>query len=279
MKPVLEGRVAMVTGGGRGIGRTLALGLARAGADVAVLSRTASEVLAVEREIRALGRRAIAITADLGEPGRAREAVASCAAALGAPDVLVHAAAIQGPIGRFDQIPFDAWRHAIEVDLIGAAETAHAVLPHMLERRRGKIIHLSGGGAAGPRPRFSAYAAAKAALVRFTETLAAELRGTGVQVNAIAPGATRTRMTDDVLAAGDRAGAVARAEAESVRDGGGMDPEKQVALAVFLAGDASRHVTGRLLHVNDPWHELRDVGVSDDALYTLRRVSPQRIGV
>jgi len=279
MKPTLKGRIALVTGGGRGIGRTLALGLARAGADVAVLSRTTSEVLAVEAEIRGLGRRALAITADVAVERETERAVAACVERLGAPDILVNAAAIQGPIGRFDEVPWEAWRQTIQVDLLGAIAMTRAVLPHMVRGRRGKIINLSGGGAAGPRPRFTAYATAKAALVRFTETLAEELRDTGIQVNAIAPGATRTRMTEEVLEAGERAGARARAEAESVRNGGSMDPERQMALAAFLAGDDSRHVSGRLIHVNDPWPELRGRGVPDDEVYTLRRVCPLKIGV
>ncbi len=202
MATPLGEQIALVTGGGRGIGRTLALGLAQAGADVAVVARTKVEVDAVAEAIRELGRRALAVTANIESRAGAQRAVDECAQHLGPPGVLVNAAAVQGPIGRFDTLDLDAWAYTVRVDLLGMAFVTHAVLQHMVAMRRGKIVNLSGGGSASPRPRFSAYASSKAAVVRLTETLAEELLEANVQVNAVEPGATWTRMTEEVLEAG-----------------------------------------------------------------------------
>jgi NAD(P)-dependent dehydrogenase (short-subunit alcohol dehydrogenase family) len=183
--------------------------------------------------------------------------------------VLVNNAAVQGPIGPTDAVDWDAWEHTIRVNLLGTVLMTRAVLPGMRERGRGKIINLSGGGATGPRPNFSAYAASKAAVVRFTETLAHELRGTGIDVNAIAPGALNTRMRDEVLQAGpERAGA----EYEQAARRGETSFEPATKLAVFLASSASDGISGRLLAAL--WDDWASLGELDDDAYTLRRVVP-----
>jgi len=145
-----------------------------------------------------------------------------------------------------------------------------AVLPQMIERRYGKIIVLGGGGAASARPRFSAYAASKAAVVRFVETLAEEVRDCNVQVNCMAPGATYTHMTDEILHSGERAGGREIEEAEDVRVTGGTTPEKQIQLALFLVSERSNHISGKLIHVNDDWKRLERENMNPEA-YTLRR--------
>jgi NAD(P)-dependent dehydrogenase (short-subunit alcohol dehydrogenase family) len=139
----------------------------------------------------------------------------------------------------------------------------------MRERGYGKIINLSGGGGTGPRPNFSAYATAKAGVVRFTETLAREVEG--IDVNAIAPGALNTRMRDDVLDAGpERAGA----EYEPTRARGGTSFEPATQLAVYLASAASDGVSGRLIAALwDDWRTLAEQDLDADA-YTLRRITP-----
>ncbi len=277
MATPLGGQIALVTGGGRGIGRTLALGLARAGADVVVVARTKVEVDAVAEAIRELGRRALAVTANIESRAGAQRAVDECAQHLGPPGVLVNAAAVQGPIGRFDTLDLDAWAYTVRVDLLGMAFVTHAVLQHMVAMRRGKIVNLSGGGSASPRPRFSAYTSSKAAVVRLTETLAEELLEANVQVNAVDPGATWTRMTEEVLEAGATAGPKALTEALKVWETGGTPPERQVELVIFLASSASDLVTGRLIHVNDPWRELFDGSALPGDLFRLRRVGPSLV--
>src|SRR4029077_8258329 len=149
----------------------------------------------------------------------------------------------------------------VEVNLIGVVHTCQAVLPQMIENRSGKIIVLSGGGAAYARPNFSAYAASKAAVVRLVETLAEEVRDKNIQVNCMAPGGTYTSMTDEILNAGEKVGQKEIDDAEQVRLTGGVAPSKQVELAMFLASDRSNHISGKLIHVNDDWKRLRDTNM------------------
>jgi 3-oxoacyl-[acyl-carrier protein] reductase len=153
------------------------------------------------------------------------------------------------------------------------------VLPAFRRQGYGKIINLSGGGATAPLPNMSAYAASKAAVVRFTETLAEETREARIDVNAIAPGALNTRLLEEVLAAGpERVGRAFYERSLKQRDTGGVPLEKGAELAVFLASAASDGITGRLLSaVWDDWANLparRDVLAQTD-VFTLRRIVPE----
>jgi 3-oxoacyl-[acyl-carrier protein] reductase len=141
----------------------------------------------------------------------------------------------------------------------------------MMERRSGKIVALSGGGSATQRPYFSAYAASKTAVVRLVETLADEVRDYNIQVNAMAPGATYSHMTDEIIHAGARAGPKEIEDAEKVRLTGGAPPEKQIQLALFLASERSNHISGKLIHIHDDWKRLERENMHPEA-YTLRRV-------
>jgi 3-oxoacyl-[acyl-carrier protein] reductase len=142
----------------------------------------------------------------------------------------------------------------------------------MIERRSGKLVLIACGGAGHPRPNFSAYAASKAAVARFAECLAEEVRDHNVQVNCVAPGSSYTHMTDEVLHAGEeRAGPREIADAEQVRVTGGVAPEKQIALVLFLASARSNHVSGKLIHVNDDWRRFERDNMKPE-LFTLRRV-------
>ncbi len=160
---------------------------------------------------------------------------------------------------------------AIQINLVGVMHACRAVLPQMIERRSGKIIVLSGRGAAQPRPNFTAYASAKAGIARLVESLAEEVRDHNIQVNCMAPGGTYTSMTDEILRAGDQAGWKDREDAEEVRLTGGVPPEKQIQLALFLASEQSNHVSGKLIHVDDDWKRLERTNVHP-GLFTLRRV-------
>ena len=141
----------------------------------------------------------------------------------------------------------------------------------MIERRSGKIIVLSAPGAADARPNFSVFAASKAAVVRFVETLAEEVRDHNVQVNCVAPGGTYTSMTDEVIQAGIKAGREGPGGGRAGADHRRRRPEKQIQLVLFLASDRSNHVSGKLISVNDDWKKLEH-GSMNPAAYTLRRV-------
>ncbi len=271
---VLAGRAALVTGGGRGIGRAIAGALAAAGADVALLARTPDELDAAAGDVAARGRRALVRRADVTDVDAVAAAVRAAEETFGHVDILVNNAGVQGPIGPLVDAPVGEWIRAVDVNLVGTFLVTRAVLPGMIARGRGKIVNLSGGGASAGRPFFSAYAASKAAVVRLTETLAAEVRGHGIDVNAVAPGGVNTRMTEEVLAAGARAGAD-RAQAERQRASGGVPAERAAALVVFLASPASDGLTGRLISaVYDDWETLpgRIAGIMASDAFTLRRL-------
>jgi len=267
----LKGKVVLITGAGRGIGKRLAIGFAAASARVALLARSKAELDLANLEIEHAGGTSLRLRADVRDYEQIAAAVDRLKLAFGRVDVLVHAAAIQGPIGPFLECSPQAWADTMNTNLIGASNAVRAVLPLMLGKRSGKVIFLGGRGAADPRPNFSAYAASKAGLVRFSETLAEELRESNVQVNVMSPGGAYTHMIDEVLAAGDQAPVKERERAMQIRLTGGMSAEKQIGLALFLASEDSNHISGKLIHVNDDWKRLERASVSPDA-FTVRRI-------
>ncbi len=275
----LADRTCVVAGAGRGIGAEIARALARQGASLILAARTISELEGVAHDARAFDVDACAVRADVSDRLDADRVVSTAIDRFGKIDVLVDAAGIHGPIGQFWEADLEQWKHAIEVNLYGLVHLCHAAIPHMIARGRGSIIAFSGGGATMPLPRFSAYGSSKAAVVRFVETIAEELRHTGVKVNAIAPGLVDTRLQDGVLAARDSAGDLfATVQNLRERGEGAVDPALPAALAVFLASDASAGLTGRLISApHDEWASWdtdRVAAIMDKAWYTLRRLDP-----
>jgi 3-oxoacyl-[acyl-carrier protein] reductase len=168
---------------------------------------------------------------------------------------------------------------AFSVNVFSAFLLCQAVLPHMIAARSGKIVHFSGGGATSPLPRFSAYGVSKAALVRLTETLAEEVKEYNIQVNAIAPGAVDTRLQDQVLAAGDKAGEIYHRMRRMRETGEGATPRDLPAeLALFLCSEASRGLTGKLIAAPfdgwQSWNKQRIDEVMSQPWFTLRRLDP-----
>ena len=278
----LPGRkVAIVTGGGRGIGRAIALGLAREGSPVVVTSRTIPEVEETVALVRADGRQALGIAADVCQWQSIQELLARTVAEFAGVHILVNSAGVQGPIGPLVENDIEDWITTIRTNLTGVFLCCKAVLPVMVRQRWGRIINLSGGGATAPRPNFSAYSASKAAVVRLTETLAEELKPHNVLVNAIAPGAVNTRMLDELLEAGDRAGEKELLQARNRWHEGGTDPAIAARLVAFLASDAADGITGRLISaIYDPWQTWETGGksVPPSPWYTLRRIDPHTLG-
>ena len=214
---------------------------------------------------------ALTLRADVLDYEQVEEAVNGMRRDGGEIDVLICAAGIQGAIGPVWETPPSSWARTIETNLIGVLHACRAVLPHMVKRRCGKIIALAGPGAMRSRPNFSAYAAAKAAVVRMVETIADEAREHNVQANCLGPGPTYTHMTDEILRAGELAGWKEHEDAVKIRLTGGAPPDKQMELAAFLASEESNHISGKLLHIEDNWKRLRRGNVHSE-LYTLRRV-------
>ncbi|HUA60689.1 MAG TPA: SDR family NAD(P)-dependent oxidoreductase [Verrucomicrobiae bacterium] len=272
MPATLKGKTVLITGAGRGIGKRLAMGFAEAGLRVGLLARSRAELDLAKLEIEQAGGEALRLLADVREPAQLNTAVSLMQEKFGRPDILVTAAGVQGPIGPFHSSKPKAWNETLDTNIIGVANCCRAVLPWMVEGRSGKIILIAGEGAGQSRPNFSAYAASKAAVARFAECLAEEVRDHNVQVNCMLPGDAYTHMTDEILAAGEElAGSREVEEARQVRVTGGLPAEKQIALALFLASERSNHVTGKLLYVNDDWKRLEKENMKPE-LYTLRRL-------
>ena len=274
----LSGRAAIVTGASRGLGLEIARAFVEAGASVLLCARDADTLEQARAELGAE-----ALVADVSRPEDAGRVVAAALDRLGDLHVLVNNAGVYGPIGPLDEVDWLEWTRAVEINLYGSVLMARAALPHLRARGYGKIVQVSGGGATAPLPRFSAYAASKAAVVRFAETLAEETRGAGIDVNAIAPGALNTRLLDQVLEAGpERTGADFYERALRQQEEGGALPGRAAELAVFLASAASDGITGRLLSALwDPWDKLpahRDE-LSGSDVYTLRRIVPSERGL
>jgi NAD(P)-dependent dehydrogenase (short-subunit alcohol dehydrogenase family) len=192
----LSGRAALVTGGGRGIGRAIALGLADAGARVAVLARSADEVNQTASLIDERGQLSLPVAADVSDAGQVDAALYAIRDEWGPIEVLVNNAAVVWPLGPSVELDLVDWETALAINVTAPARLAFAVLPAMLERGWGRIVNVSSGIAAHPAAmlRANAYATTKAALEAHTLNLAAELAGSGVAVNVFRPGGVDTAM-------------------------------------------------------------------------------------
>jgi NAD(P)-dependent dehydrogenase (short-subunit alcohol dehydrogenase family) len=248
------------------------MGFALAGAKVGLLARTEAELDLTKLEIEQAGGTAIKLRADVRKPDELATAVNRVMGTFGELHVLIAAAGIPGPIGPLLGSKSKAWNEAIETNLIGMVNSCRAALPPMVERRSGKVIAIVGNGAALARPNFSAYAASKAAVVRFAECLAEEMSDHNVQVNTIVPGGAYTYMTDEILHAGEaKAGRREVEEAEQIRITGGIAPDKQIQLALFLASERANHISGKLIYVTDDWKRFERDNMKPE-MYTLRRM-------
>ena len=275
----LRGQVAIVTGGGRGIGEAIALAFAREGARLIIASRTQAELDQVAAQIRELGGEVQAIRADVANRDDVTRLIEATLRAYGQIDILVNAAGVYGPIGPMWGIEVDEWIQTMQINLVGTFMCCHAVVPQMIERRLGKIVNFSGGGATAPLPRFTAYGVSKTAIVRLTETLAEEVKEYNVQVNAVAPGAVDTRLQDQVIAAGERAGdLLTRIRKLREAGEGGVPRELPAELVMFLASDASDGLTGKLIAAPydgwQSWDADRFAELMSAPWFTLRRIDP-----
>lgn len=268
---MLAGQIALVTGGGRGLGRAFALGLAGAGMSVAVVARTTEQLAETVRLIEAMGGRAYAFSADVSNTQAVIDMVETVQQKLGPIDLLVNSAGVAGPVGPTWVVGIDEWWNCFEVNLRGTFLCCHAVIPSMLERGRGRIINLASAAAKNANPYLSAYVASKTAVIRFTEALAAELRQHGVVVFSIEPGAVKTTMADQLIET--QAGRRWLPWVEAIfAQGRNHTVEPGTHLVLFLASGAGDQLSGRFWAVpEDPAQVIGSAEeVKRDDLYTLR---------
>ena len=282
---VLEGRYAVITGANRGLGKAIARAYVEAGANIMICARNNDLLEKTKLElIRSSGndRQIISRQLDVSNREDVANFIDETLEKFPRIDILVNNAGIYGPKGFSEDVDIDEWEKTFSINLFGLFNVCRAVLPHFKKNGYGKIVNLSGGGATGPLPRFTAYSASKAAVVRLSETMAEEVRGTGIDINLIAPGALNTRMMEEVLAEGpEKVGEEFYNKTLKQKESGGTSLEKGAGLAVYLGSAASDGITGKLISaVWDPWENLHDYldDIEKSDIYTLRRIVPKDRG-
>lgn len=239
----LNGRTALITGGGRGIGAAIARTLAQHGAKVALAARSTAEIEAVARELGP--DRAAAIACDVADWRAVESMVAQGEKRLGPIDILINNAGVIDPIGALADSDPAAWARNIEINLTGAYHVIRAVLPGMLARRRGTIVNVSSGAAHRPLEGWSAYCSAKAGLKMLTDALTLETKGSGLRVFGLSPGTIDTQMQVKIRASGiNPVSKIARAD---------LTPAEHPALAaLYLCGEAAADLAGTEVSLRDP---------------------------
>jgi NAD(P)-dependent dehydrogenase (short-subunit alcohol dehydrogenase family) len=258
----LAGQVAVVTGGGRGIGKAIALGLARAGASVAVAARSEDQLAETLWQIRQLGSPAIALTANVSDQGSVERTVLDVEHSLGPIDLLVNNAGLAGPIGPTWEIDPDDWWRCLEVNLRGPMLCSRAVLPGMIARGGGRIVNVASGAGTFASPYLSAYVTSKTALIRFTEVLDLEARTHGIKVFAIEPGTVRTSMADHVLEC-EEGKRWMPWFAEVFQKGEDVPPALAADLVALLASGRADTLSGRFFCITDDVFGLVDQAAAE----------------
>lgn len=261
----LQGQVAIVTGGGRGIGRASAELLAAMGAAAVITARSSDQVEETAAAIRSRGGRAIGVTADVADPEQVEEIVESALDQFGRVDILVNNAAVIWPLEEVAETDLDEWTYNIQVNLLGPFYLARNVLPLMIEQRYGRIVNLSSGAAVNPIVGASAYSTAKAGLDMFTRALAAELTDTGVTVNSLHPGMVDTEMQVDLRSVDTSETRLDFTWSQEAYEQGRLRAPEEIARAVaWLAGPWSRQMNGQIVRISDDaWmgQALADLGL------------------
>ena len=277
----LSGKRAIITGASQGLGFYIAQQFVHEGASVMLCARGHELLEESRRKLQTNASNGVKIAtkiADISKPEEVDATVAAAVKELGGVDILVANAGIHGPKGPIESCNWSEWREALEINLFGSVYCCRAVVPLFKKQGSGKIILLSGGGATKPMPFISAYAASKAALVRFGESLSEELLEYNIDVNAVAPGALNTRLLEDILLAGPHKVGKSRYDsALKQKESGGDSPDQAAALCVFLASNKGNGITGKLISaVWDPWKGLQDKIelLRSTDVYTLRRIVP-----
>jgi 3-oxoacyl-[acyl-carrier protein] reductase len=275
----LQNKVALITGSTRGFGYAVAQKFVEEGASVVISGRNVQDVLIVVNDLRSKcldTQKVIGFAIDLSNPYGPKTLVQESIGAFKKIDILVNNAGIYGAKGSVENVNIYNWINTIEMNLFSVFKMCHYVIPYMKSNNYGKIINLSGGGATAPLPYLSAYAVSKAAVVRLTETMAAECKDHHIDINAISPGALNTRLLDEILDAGESVvGTIFYEKALKQKESGGTSLEIGAELCAFLASDKSNGITGKL--ISAPWDKWKEFPGHIDELmasdvYTLKRI-------
>lgn len=250
----MKGKIALVTGGGRGIGEACAVALGEAGADVVVCSRSPGEIDAVAGRIRELGRRALAVVCDVTDADQVRRMTDEAHAQFGHVDILVNNAGL-GRSHRFADHPDELWDQMLAVNLTGVYRVTKALVPKMIEAHRGRVINIASVMSKIGGKYVAAYAAAKHGVLGLTRALAVELVGYNITVNAVCPGYVDTPMTDDnvanIVAKTGMPETEARKALEKLSPQNRLiEPAEVAALVVMLSSDIAQGINGQAINID-----------------------------
>lgn len=279
-------RKVVITGASRGLGKKIAERFWSAGADLALISRNkdALEKMVDELEPNAREDQIIEFfECDLADLKIVPGLIEKIKNKFGNPEILINNAGMQGPIGPFHENNFEDWQKCLNVLLLAPVLLSQGFVSAMINKRYGKIINISGGGATKARPNFACYATSKCGLTRFTETMAEELKEFGIYANCVAPGAMKSEITREIIKAGaEKAGENEYNTALKLLNSSDLIQNKAADLIFFLASDDSNGITGKLISaVWDPWNELPEHldDLKNSDVYTLRRIVPKDRGM
>jgi NAD(P)-dependent dehydrogenase (short-subunit alcohol dehydrogenase family) len=244
----LPGKVAVITGAGRGLGRAVARAFTKEGAKVVLAARNREEIAHVAEELRALKREALAIPTDVTDEEQVKQLVRKALEAYGTVDILVNNAGSRGPIGPIQEISLEDWEDTLKANLTATFLCSKAVLPTLMAKKQGKIINVA--TTSTPRPNLTPYMVAKAGVAYFTKQLSREVKDFNIQVNAIHPGVMDTRMQEEIRKAGAKA--IGTDMFERLKEEGILHPPDEPAkLLLFLASPAADGITGEFLSFDD----------------------------
>ena len=248
----LQGQVAIITGGGRGIGKSAAEQLASWGATVVVTARSEEQVQSVAAKLREQGAKAIGVPGDVADPEQVEEITEAALEQFGRIDILVNNAAVVWPVEEVVDTDADEWTYNIQVNLLGPFYLVRYVLPAMIEQHYGRIVNVSSGAAINPIVGASAYSTAKAGLDMFTRAVAQELLNTGVTINSFHPGMVDTDMQVDLRSVDTSDTAFDLTRFHNAYEQGQLRAPNDVARAVtWLAGPWSRDHSGKIFRIAD----------------------------
>ncbi len=250
---LLEGKTAVITGAGRGLGRAIALEMARESAGVCLISRTGEQLQQVADEVRGLGGRALAIEADVSQWDQISAAIDRAVEHFASINILVNNAAVIGPADFVMEATPDAWQQTIDINLNGGYHCCRLIVPIMKENNGGKIVNIVSGLGRMPYPRFAAYAASKSGLIQLTRSLAEELRQANIQVYGVDPGVMDTPMQAEIrnldpemIGPALHRRFVALKEEKQLRD-----PRKVARMVTVLTGSETDHLSGQIIHSSE----------------------------
>ena len=285
MEKCLLNKRTIITGGSRGLGLEVAKKFIASGSHVMISSRSKDELIEASALLRLMAepnQKILYKVADVSRETEVKSLVELSIAELGGCDILVNNAGVYGPMGCIENIDWVEWVNAININLLGSVLMCKYLVPVFKGQKNGKIIQISGGGATKPIPYISAYAASKAGIVRFAETLAHEVFEFGIKVNSIAPGPLNTGMLEEVLSAGpDKVGESFYQQSIKQLHSGGAPLNLAADLAVFLASESGDGITGKLISALwDDWEDLPNhlAELSSSDIYTLKRINAKDRG-